>query len=155
MGKKVIAVCSHCQYEAEEKQLDPHLRLDAHDIKLRYKTPLTLFIGLFLLGGAILMAILAGQRDKSQEKDWVASPQAKDIYELKTGKNEYVMMRINRVNVDSVYVSPSNYSADRIGTLDRKMNEADFFSSEAEYVMPRSALAELYAEGKIVDIHRK
>jgi hypothetical protein len=151
MKKMGVSECTHCKQVLELPQMPDHLKAKYEEIKARTKTPLWTFSGLVLLGAFIVWIAVAISNDNKQNIQFIQQPQAGDIYEMATENSHYTLLKVARVQGDSVYVHINEYETDKRKGLYQLKSKP--FSAE-EIAFTKQTLRLMLKEGKIIDVDR-
>jgi len=81
----------------------------------------------------------------------VLQPQAGDIYEMATENDHYTLLKVGRVQGDSVFVHINEYEANKKSGLSQLRGEP--FSPE-EIIFTKQTIRVMLKEGKILDVDR-
>jgi hypothetical protein len=117
---------------------------------IRYNKKLLLFTLLLLIGAMIVWRILERNNDKKNIQ-LVLQPQAGDIYEMATENDHYTLLKVGRVQGDSVFVHINEYEANKKSGLSQLRGEP--FSPE-EIAFTKQTIRVMLKEGKILDVDR-
>lgn len=151
MEKTGVSECTQCKQVLEILKMPPYLRTAFVNVKAKTKTPIWTFAGLAAVGILIIVVVLQGIKDKELNAKLVLTPQAGDIYEIKTKDDHYTLMKINKVKGDSVYVNLNNYETDKASGI-YKLKEKGY--SEEVLGLSKMDLREMFKEGNVYDIER-
>lgn len=121
------------------------LRLD------KAKTRLLTISGLIIPGILGIVGILAGRCHDKKNAQLVLQPQAGDIYEMATENDHYTLLKVGRVQGDSVFVHINEYEANKKSGLSQLRGEP--FSPE-EIAFTKQTIRVMLKEGKILDVDR-
>ena len=105
-------------------------------------------LGLF--GALMVWRIVAHNNDKKNVQ-LVLQPQAGDIYEMATENHHYTLLKVGRVQGDSVFVHINEYEAGKKSGLSQLRGEP--FSPE-EILFTKQTIRVMLKEGKILDVER-
>jgi hypothetical protein len=121
------------------------LRLD------KAKTRLLTISGLIILGILGIIGLMAGRYHDKKNAQLVLQPQAGDIYEMATENDHYTLLKVGRVQGDSVFVHINEYEANKKSGLSQLRGEP--FSPE-EIAFTKQTIRVMLKEGKILDVER-
>lgn len=121
------------------------LRLD------KSKTRLLTISGLIILGILGIGGVLASRYHDKKNAQLVLQPQAGDIYEMATENDHYTLLKVGRVQGDSVFVHINEYEANKKSGLSQLRGEP--FSPE-EIAFTKQTIRVMLKEGKILDVDR-
>jgi hypothetical protein len=121
------------------------LRLD------KAKTRLLTISGLIILGILGIVGVLANRYHDKKNAQLVLQPQAGDIYEMATENDHYTLLKVGRVQGDSVFVHINEYEANKKSGLSQLRGEP--FSPE-EIAFTKQTIRVMLKEGKILDVDR-
>jgi hypothetical protein len=121
------------------------LRLD------KTKTRLLAISGIIILGILAIVGVFASRYHDKKNVQLVLQPQAGDIYEMATENEHYTLLKVGRVQGDSVFVHINEYEANKKSGLSQLRGEP--FSPE-EIVFTKQTIRVMLKEGKILDVDR-
>ncbi|OQP67561.1 hypothetical protein [Niastella populi] len=78
-------------------------------------------------------------------------PQPGDIYEMATENSQYTLLRVSRIQGDSVFVNINEFETDKKKGLSQ-LKEKPFAKEEIAFT--RQTLRVMQKEGKILDVER-
>jgi predicted RNA-binding Zn-ribbon protein involved in translation (DUF1610 family) len=151
MEKTGVSECTQCKQVLQILQMPANLISAFVNVKAKTKTPLWTFAGLAALGILIIIVVFEIKKDKELNAKLVLTPQAGDIYEVKTKEDNYTLMKIIRVQGDSVYVNFNNYETDKASGI-YQLKEKEY--SEDVSGLSKMDLREMFKDGNIYDIER-
>ncbi len=155
MGKTGVSQCNHCKQALSLKQMPDTLRNTYENIKGQTKTPPWMFSGLALVAGLIIIGVINERNKDDRNQALIQSPQSGDIFEVKTGANQYTLYKVEVVKPDSVYLRMSNYETNRSTGLDDIKKKGPDAYSEDLFGYSNDDLKEMLNRGEILDIDRK
>lgn len=151
-GKKVFVICLKCRFNWDLDFLPQQFKEQYAQIKSSIHTPRYLFTGLVLTLLIIVFFIFRGIEKDKRTEEYIYTPKAGDIYEIKTEDNWYTLLTIVNVIDDSVFVCYHKYEIDRKYDLKDLNREKDF---DAEiYFYFKDELINLYNEGNVLSVER-
>lgn len=115
------------------------------------KTRLLTISGLIILGILGIVGLLASRHHDKRNAQLVLQPQAGDIYEMATENDHYTLLKVGRVQGDSVFVHINEYEANKKSGLSQLRGEP--FSPE-EIAFTKQTIRVMLKEGKILDVDR-
>jgi hypothetical protein len=121
------------------------LRLD------KTKTRLLAISGIIILGILAIVGVFTSRYHDKKNVQLVLQPQAGDIYEMATENEHYTLLKVGRVQGDSVFVHINEYEANKKSGLSQLRGEP--FSPE-EIVFTKQTIRVMLKEGKILDVDR-
>ena len=94
---------------------------------------------------------------KNDEKNsrLVLTPQTGDIFEIKTGQNQYTLYKIDYVQGDSVFIRINNYETNKVTGLDDLKRKGENAYSEDVFSVTKTQLKEMFDKGDVIDIERQ
>lgn len=107
---------------------------------------------LFVLFGALIVWRIVAHNNDKKNVQLVLQPQSGDIYEMATENDHYTLLKVGRVQGDSVFVHINEYEAGKKSGLSQLRDEP--FSPE-EIVFTKQTLRVMLKEGKILDVERE
>jgi hypothetical protein len=155
IGKIGASECHHCKQVLREKEMSPGLKKDYQNIRSRAKTPVWTFIGLALVGFAIVYGTFESSKKSARNATLALAPQRGDLLEIKTKSNQYTVYKVEDVQADSVYVRPSQYETNKMSGLAKIEGKEEAAWSEDLAVMSTKHIKTLYDKGTILNIIRK
>lgn len=151
MAKTGVSECTKCLQKLELFQMPDQLKTKYEEIKAKTKAPVWTFSGLIILGLLIAGGIIGAINDNHRSALLIAQPKAGDIYEMATENSQYTLLKVARVQGDSVYVHINEYETDKQKGLYQLRDKP--FSSE-EIAFTKQTLRVMQKEGKILDVER-
>ena len=115
------------------------------------KTRLLTISGLIILGILGIVSVLSSRYHDKRNAQLVLQPQAGDIYEMATENDHYTLLKVGRVQGDSVFVHINEYEANKKSGLSQLRGEP--FSPE-EIAFTKQTIRIMLKEGKILDVDR-
>jgi hypothetical protein len=91
-------------------------------------------------------------KNKQKSIQLLLFPQPGDIYEMATENSQYTLLRVSRVQGDSVFVNINEFETDKKKGL-TELREKPF--SKEEIAFTTQTLRVMQKEGKILDIERQ
>lgn len=152
LGKTGVSQCSHCQQTLKEKEMPPTFKDAFKTFKKTLKTPIWHFSGLLLIAIFLGWAFMAGSQNDKNNLMYIQSPQAGDIYELKSEGGYFTLAKVAAVDADSVYVIFNKYEIARSSKL-KTLNKAENFQGD-EYAISHEGLQGLFSSKEIIDVER-
>lgn len=152
MGKSGVSQCDHCKQVLKLKEMPASLKASYDNLKSNAKTPIWMFSGLALIAALVVFATISDKKKDEKNAQLILTPQAGDIFEIKTKDNQYTVYKVDQVQGDSVFIQPSNYEVNKLTGLTevkRKEYSSDIFG------VSKSDLKKMLADGEIIDIDRK
>lgn len=107
--------------------------------------------GLIILGVLAIVGLLVNRYNDKKNVQLVLQPQSGDIYEMATENDHYTLLKVGRVNGDSVFVHINEYEAGKKSGLSQLRGEP--FSPE-EIAFTKQTIRVMLKEGKILDVER-
>jgi hypothetical protein len=114
-------------------------------------TRLLIISGLVVLGILAVVGVLSARHHDKKNVQLVLQPQAGDIYEMATENEHYTLLKVGRVQGDSVFVHINEYEAGKKSGLSQLRGEP--FSPE-EIAFTKQTIRVMLKEGKILDVER-
>ena len=152
LGKTGVSQCDHCKQVLKLKEMPGTLRASYDNLKSQTKTPIWTFSGLALVAVLIVAGVISDKKKGERNAQLIVTPQAGDIFEIKTKDKQYTIYKVYKVQGDSVFIQPSNYEVNKMtGLNDLKQKE---YSSDV-YGVSKTDLKKMLEEGEILDIDRK
>jgi hypothetical protein len=151
-GKTGVSQCTNCRQVLQLKQMPPALKLSYDNLKTDTKTPLWNFIGIVLIGIALVGFSIQSKNKAERVSKMVLAPKAGDIFEIKLKEDAYTLFKVSKVAGDTVYVADNKYQTNQESGLN------DLKNKEYETVVHSITIAELVAMDKkdeILDIDRQ
>jgi len=155
IGKTGVSQCSHCKQTFTLKQMPPILNNAYYRIAAKTKTPVWTFAGIFLIVVLGIGVSIHNHFRIEEEKEYIASPKAGDIYDVQTGVGRYTIYKVEKVAGDSVYFRPNKYEIDKMTGVSKLMKEKSNEYSDELLVTTKAKIKELYDKRNIYGVHRK
>jgi hypothetical protein len=144
--------CSNCKQVLQKKDFSEELKEKYSQLKSISKTPFWTFTGVLLI---IVIAIFMNFEEAENSKknaSLILTPMEGDVYEIKLGREEFTLYKVDFISGDTVYFRTHNYVSNQAGFDDLKA-KGEEFSDELVYLI-KSDLAELLNDGSILNIER-
>jgi hypothetical protein len=152
MGKTGVSQCDHCKQVLKLKEMPSSLTTAYENLKAQTKTPIWTFSGLALVAVLITLIVINDKKKDEKNAQLILTPQAGDIFEIKTKDNQYTLYKVDQVQGDSVFVQVSSFEVNKIKGLD-DLKKKEY--SEDILGFSKSELKEMFNKGEILDIDRK
>jgi hypothetical protein len=153
--KKAVLHCTHCQQVTEEKDISEEKKTLFKALKSSVSTPKYLFSGLVVLAILIVYINYRFRESKQNTLDYLKTPKIGDVYKLydetEATEYKYYLWKVVDVKPDSLYVSASSFSYNRIP--DELEPEDGFYN--VYYAMDKDLLSEMYDKKEIKEILRE
>lgn len=117
---------------------------------IRNSKKLLTVVLLAFCGAIIVWRVITHNNDK-KNAELILQPQSGDIYEMATENDHYTLLKVGRVQGDSVFVHINEYEANKKSGLSQLRDEP--FSPE-EITFTKQTLRVMLKEGKILDVER-
>ncbi|MDI9310876.1 MAG: hypothetical protein QM535_11725 [Limnohabitans sp.] len=160
--REVVYECSHCRSLYNENLATSEMK---KAIEFEYqnlgkpKYPLWMYIGGSIFIPLVLWIVFCFVKiyieDKNEEKVFIESPQANDVYFMKSPKTEdfETLLKVQSVKNDSVFVRFNNYEFEK-GLGSFKYEDEKYYSKDV-FGITKKRLKELYEKDSITNIRRK
>ncbi len=153
--KTAVIVCTNCKHETEEADIALGTKGATQQLKSAVPIPKYMFSGLALILIAIGFFTYVGIQNGEKEKAYLSDPKTGDIYflenEKETGPYKHYLMKVRKVEGDSLWVSYSSFSYNRMVT---KLDPKDGFYNMM-YSMHKDGLKELNTSGELKKVMRE
>lgn len=153
IGKVGGCQCKECEHVMKPKEMPDDIRQQYNNLKGESSVPKWQFSGLLLLVLAIGAFQYSEAREKEKERGYITHPVEGDVYEYKTDDGNYSTMRVDRIDGDTLYISPNDYATNKksgIPDIDKDENYL-----EDVYGLTRKDILDLYDAGDIYDVNRQ
>lgn len=154
VSKAVSADCGACgrKFYIYKKDLN-------EEIKSQLKTPVWQFTGLVItlvLCTWLILWLKAGRDDqKDIARDFIENPMVNDLYEVKSGYDEYTLMKIAAIQGDSVFLRSNEYTVKSESAIkDLKTNYKNSFTLETT-LYTKDQLLEKLDDNAIIRVSRE
>jgi hypothetical protein len=104
LGKKILVTCPKCSHQPGQHTLPQSLVLECEQLKNNSESPRYLFTGLTLTLLIAVFFIFRSFEQSNQKNEYLFDPKAGDIYEFKKDNDRYSLIKIFKVDEDSLYV---------------------------------------------------
>lgn len=112
-GKELFVVCKACGHDVP----DHYIGGITPEIKKQAKTPLTTFIGLFIILALAAFVFYASTTSESSSKNdavtILTNPKVGDVLEMKINNNQYTLCKVTSISNDSIYLQFSKNATDK------------------------------------------
>lgn len=153
--KTAVIVCTNCKHETEENNIELGTKGAIQQLKAAVPIPKYLFSGLALILLAIAFFTYQGIQNGEKEKAYLNDPKTGDIYFLKNEKEagpyKYYLMKVRKVEGDSLWVSYSSFSYNGMIT---KLDPKDGFY-DMMYSLHKDGLQEINKSGELQKVMRE
>lgn len=153
--KTAVIVCTNCKYETEEKNILMGTQGAIQHLKSAVPIPKYLFSGLALILIAVAYFTYEGIQNGEKEKAYLNDPKAGDIYflrrEKETSQYNYFIMKVRKVEGDSLWLSYSSFVYNGIVT---KLDPRDGFY-DIMLSMHKDRLQEFRTSGELKKVMRE
>jgi hypothetical protein len=156
IGKTGISVCNSCRQVLKKDQMPAALRMSYDNLKSQTKIPVWNFTGLFLIA-AIIIAVTVSQKQTAEKvTKLLSSPKINDIFSVKMKDDEYTLLKVKKVEGDTVYFFPNKLETNQESDLSNLFLKGDEgFDHTMTYGLARSTLETMNKKDEIIDIDRK
>jgi hypothetical protein len=117
---------------------------------IRNSKKLLTVVLLAFCGAIIVWRVVAHNNDK-KNAELMLQPQSGDIYEMATENDHYTLLKVGRVQGDSVFVHINEYEANKRSDLSQ-LREEPFSPEEIRFT--KQTLRVMLKEGKILNVER-
>ncbi|NOS90324.1 MAG: zinc-ribbon domain-containing protein [Cyclobacteriaceae bacterium] len=152
--KTAVIVCTNCKRETEENNIELGTKGAIQQLKSAVPIPKYLFSGLALILIAIGYFSFVGIQNGEKEKAYLSDPKTGDIYflrrEKETNQYNYFIMKVRKVEGDSLWLSYSSFVYNGIVT---KLDPRDGFY-DIMFSMHKDRLKELDTSGELKKVMR-
>lgn len=109
------------------------------------------FFSILIAAASIFVWAKVVTKNKQKNIQLILFPMPGDMYEMATENSQYTLLRVSRVQGDSVFVNINEFETDKKKGLS-ELREKPF--SKEEIPFTRQTLRVMQKEGKILDIER-
>jgi hypothetical protein len=159
VSRRMQVVCANCRQSGSESAIPASLLPSAKHLQKQTGRPWWQFIGLMLVGAAVAffaVAALTAKPKAEQDKEELArlrQPQVGDVYVLNTAdKGNVLLLRVQKVVPDSVYVSPSKAAEGSFKAYQHSHDANNYQPNQ--YALPLSSLVNMHQQGELYDVLR-
>jgi hypothetical protein len=155
LSKTGASQCGHCKQLLKTGEMPISLRAAYQASMAKAKTPLWTFTGLMIFAALIALGAFTGHENSKKNAEWISTPQAGDIYEVKIDRSHYTLYKVLRVEGDLVFCGQNRYETNKIvGLIDLKSK-----GNEAYLAVPisfrKGVLQQMLTDEKILNVDRK
>ena len=154
-GKSLVSQCSNCKQALKLKEMPSSMALSSNNLKSQSKTPVWTFAGLALVAVFVTFGFINEKKNDEKNSRLVLTPQTGDIFEIKTGQNQYTLYKIDYVQGDSVFIRINNYETNKVTGLDDLKRKGENAYSEDVFSVTKTQLKEMFDKGDVIDIERQ
>jgi hypothetical protein len=155
IGKAGVSQCLHCKQVLKLKEMPASLRLSYDNLKAQTKTPVWTFSGIGVVIVIGIFAYIHCKQNAERVNRWVLTPKKNDVYRVKLKNDHYTLYKVDHVVGDTVYLALNKYETDREEGLSDMAAKGDTAYDLAQQGLPKSVLADMAKEDRILDIDRK
>jgi len=149
IGKRMVIRCQHCGKEFKQYgDVSPVLQEQIKAFRRTQNAPFWQWIGLQLIIGFIISALITGFHETHNTKKYLESPEYKDVYCVKYEKS-YSLMYIIDIRDDSIFFADNNYTTKYESDV-KKLHRPEYYDSEATYVFSHTELKDMYYVEKLI-----
>lgn len=118
----------------------------------RKMKPLGLLSSLVLMLGFMFMGTMSSCSNAEQEMEYLANPQAGDLYRYKMDDGNYSTYRVISSTTDSVFVLENDYWVDEMRGIKEILSDENY--SDNQYYMSRADIKAKYDANTIYSVDR-
>jgi|GEM_PF-4307806 len=153
-GRTISANCTKCGNVFSQFAFTPAMSRRflslAHDIKTPWWTWLgTGFLAVVMVGGLISKSI-----NDNRNLEYIQQPKIGDVYELKTDNGEFTLLKVTKVDKDSIEVVENEFSTDRQSGLVKLKREKGEDYIDIPFALPRKDLSRMLKDETILNVDR-
>lgn len=159
IGKSVGLVCPVCKTVSRDSEINAPFRneLKAQN-KEKIKVPFYHFAGLGLIVFFVFYCIYNSKAEAKLTREYLNSPKAGDLYELKLKERSYTVYRLKTANKDTLRFIPNRYeTTSAAGLIDLEYKDSTFDQSNfnlPDMVILREKAKEMLNNGELLQIKR-
>ncbi len=151
LTKKGVSECDNCKATFEPKEMSEQLRLKYNNVKSDTKTPLTYWIGSFIILSIIAFTFYSVAQHDKNVVEYISNPKKGDIVEYKPTEY-YSTQKVIKVTTDSVFLSLNNYEIESKGYIN-KIDKVENYSNEF-YGVTKEQYQKMFDEKLFIDVNR-
>jgi hypothetical protein len=136
MSKTGISQCSHCKQVLKLNEMPDSYRNGYEALKAQTKTPVWTFSGVVVIAGLITWGVVSDKQKDARNSKLILSPQAGDVFEIKTKDNNYTLYKVAALMGDSVLIRANNFETNKVSGLRDLKNKGE--SAYSEVMIPFS-----------------
>ncbi|MFM9944535.1 MAG: hypothetical protein ACKVQB_04815 [Bacteroidia bacterium] len=154
-GKTGISECLHCRQVLKLKEMPDFFREEYKNIKAKSRTPIYTFTGVIVLFLFLSFLTYESGKDEKKNKLLINSAQKGDVYRVRTEDFDYTLMKVERVNRDTVFVLKSELQADKISEISKIEEKGEEAYQTEISTYTKNELVKMIEEGEIFNVERK
>ncbi|MFD1003093.1 hypothetical protein ACFQ21_27455 [Ohtaekwangia kribbensis] len=155
-GREYVTQCSHCRNELVNGGEIRFASKTAYDeIKYHLKTPLWIYTGVALIAVLVMYSIIEEYKKDENNKVFIQSPTKGDVYKVKTEEGQYSLLKVSRVNGDTIIVFQNNYVATQARSLTELIAQGDSTYSTESYPILKDDIVKMFEKKDIIDVVRE
>lgn len=152
IGKTGVAQCDTCKATYKKSQMDTGLKMAYSNMKSQVRPRWWMFSGLIIIALLLLSLTRNSMKNEAKSKQRIEHPSIGDCYKIKTENGNFSLMRVERVEDDTVYVSYCEYESTSPMKL-YKLTETAF--GEISDSFSKYQIQQQYQSGKISGVVRR
>lgn len=152
MGKLGRGHCDNCNTEFKPKKLGESHKQAYSRLKSESRGPLWQWAGLAIFVAFVISAVFASQANDKRELEYLATPQAGDIYEYKVGYGSYTTFKVVEVTADSLFIMDNLYEVNKSSGIYKIDKEENY--TEPVYGVGRQDITDMHTAGDVLGINR-
>jgi len=154
IGKSSASQCAHCKQVLKEKEMTSSMQSVLQDVKSKSKTPIWTFSGLALLAVLITWGVMNEKQKDEKIAKLILTPQAGDVFEIKTPESQYTLYKVASIQGDSVTIRPNNMETNKPSGLSKIKSQGDAGYAEETFSVTKAELKSWFDKGEILDVER-
>jgi hypothetical protein len=156
IGREYVTKCNFCGNTLTNGgEIQYAHKIAYAEIKYHLKTPIWMFTGVALMAALLIYSIIGEYKKDENNKVFIQSPRKGDVYKFKTEDGQYSLLKVARVDGDTVFVFPNNYVAAQASGLAELLAQGDSTYSTELYPLLKSEISKRFEKKDIIDIVRE
>jgi len=153
-SKPAVVQCSHCQQGWDGKALPASLQAPVLSVKQETRAPWWHWSGVALMLVAIVVGVVASNRDAHANKAFLAAPRAGDIYTVHSpgDSTKYSLLKVLSAKGNTVELVANEYEIDNRHPID-ELNSPEKYSKDS-FSMTQFELQIMQNKDQIIDVDR-
>ncbi len=151
LGKSVVAVCPHCSQAWKENEMPADIKQYAKAEKSTSRRPIWFYSGLILIAIFFVFIAISAHKGKQDDIAFINAPAVGDVYTYKLDEGGYTLLRVVKVDGNTVSVVQNQYKVDRSSGVS-KLRSKPYYNDPEDFSL--AELKEEYDQNRITDVDR-
>lgn len=154
LPKEILSICGHCKQVQTAKEMPPHVRDAANNLKKEAKLPIYYWAGAALLLLLIIAVTRSSIEDGKRNTAFAAAPKVGDIYDIKLADGSYTKYKVSATNQDTILFAVNQYQVNKSIGLSKSEFDAPNSYIDIDTPITINAIKTMLSKGDILNIKR-